>query len=160
MQGCTVKKSKLDKHPIDNITISKDCLGTIESIKPPFETTDEFVNRLMDIQMKYHQQKGKEFVNMVFQEKFLMCTQDFLQGQDTKSKKGKAIDETRQKIKQSLQDIFQDTKDPILPLILLLDEGVTLLFQTDFYNHMINNDDLELELEQTVDDKKVVETMI
>jgi len=142
---------------MDNVTISKNCLGTIQSLKPPFQTTDEFVNNLIDIQIKYHQKKGKEFINMVFKEKFLMCSQDYLQEHDSKSKKGKQIVETRQKIKQSIQDIFHDTKDPILPLLLLVDEGVTLLFQTEFFQKMESYE--ELEFEETVDEKTTVENM-
>ena len=142
---------------MDNVNISKDCLGTIESLKPPFQTTDEFVNKLINIQMKYHQKKGREFINMVFQEKFLMCSQDYLQESDVKSKKGKHIGEIRKRLKLSIQDIFQDEKDPIIPLLLLIDEGVTLLFQTDFYQRMTDYE--KLVFEEPVDEKTTIENM-
>jgi hypothetical protein len=117
----------------------------INQNKTPFETPDEYINRIMSLHQKYDQLKGKEFINMIFHDKFLMCTQDYFQKCNSKSKKEKIVESNRQQIKNSIQEIFESNDDIILMLLLLIDEGVSLLFQTDYYNILSNYEELEFE---------------
>jgi len=100
----------------------------------------------MTLHHKYNQVKGKEFINMIFHEKFLMCTQDYFQKYNSKTKKGKNVDTNRQQIKKIIQEVFNSNDDIILMLLILIDEGVSLLFQTDYFDILSNYKELESEV--------------
>ena len=124
---------KDDVESFNNIPISSECLSLLEKLKPPFESTDEYLNRLIHIQEKYNQQKGKEFIDMVFQETFLSCTKKYLENYQSNKKKEQIVESTKSQIKQSIKELFDSNDDTILTLLMLVDESVSLLFQTDFY---------------------------
>jgi biotin-(acetyl-CoA carboxylase) ligase len=132
MMGCNMNK-KVDGESFDNTSISSECLSLLEKLKPPFENTDEYLNRLIHIQEKYNQQKGKEFINMVFQDTFLSCTKKYLENYQSNKKKEHMVESTKSQIKQSIKELFDSNDDTILTLLMLVDESVSLLFQTDFY---------------------------
>ncbi|MHA2431186.1 MAG: hypothetical protein ACXACC_09195 [Promethearchaeota archaeon] len=111
----------------------------------------------MTLHHKYDQIKGKEFINMIFHEKFLICTQDYFQKCNAKSKKEKIIDTNRQRIKNTIQEVFDTNDDIILLLLLLIDEGVSLLFQTDYYDLLSNYK--ELEFEETIEENECMSTI-
>ncbi len=132
IMGCNMNK-KVDGESFDNTPISSECLLLLEKLKPPFESTDEYLNRLIHIQEKYNQQKGKEFINKVFQDTFLSCTKKYLENYQSNKKKEHMVESTKSQIKQSIKELFDSNDDTILSLLMLVDESVSLLFQTDFY---------------------------
>ena len=132
-------------------------MALIKQFKPPFETPDEYINRLMTHHHKHLELKGREFINMVFHDKFLICTQDYFQKCNAKSKKGKIVDTNRERIKNTIQEVFNSNDDTILMLLLLIDEGVSLLFQTDFYDLLSNFK--ELEFEESSEENECVSTV-
>jgi len=124
---------KVDGESFGNNPISSECLLLLEKLKPPFESTDEYLNRLIHIQETYNQQKGKEFIDTVFQDTFLSCTKKYLENYQSNKKKEHMVESTKAQIKQSIKELFDSNDDTILTLLMLVDESVSLLFQTDFY---------------------------
>jgi hypothetical protein len=155
--GCTLNKKKVKKSSKEGITISDNCMTLINQNKPPFETPDEYINRLMSLHHKHNQLIGKEFINMIFHDKFLMCTQNYFKKCNSKSKKEKIVESNRQRIKNKIQEIFNSNDDIILLLLILIDEGVSLLFQTDYYDMLSNYK--ELEFEESIEEAECVSTI-
>lgn len=123
---------KNEGEALEKISISDECLSLLEKLKPPFESTDQYLNRLIKIQEKYNQQEGKEFVNMVFNDTFLSCTKEYLDHYQSNKKKEHIVESTKTQVKQSITDLFNANEDTILALLMLIDESISLLFQTDF----------------------------
>ncbi len=142
--GCIVNK-KGDGESNDDVPISSECLSLLEKLKPPFESTDEYLNRLIHIQETYNQQKGKEFIDMVFQDTFLSCTKKYLEDYQSNKKKEHLVASTKTQIQQSIKELFQSNDDTILTLLMLVDESVSLLFQTDFYKILSQNSECNFE---------------
>jgi hypothetical protein len=125
------RKSEVNSY--ENYPISSECILLLEKLKPPFESTDEYLNRLIHIQEKYNRQKGKEFIDMVFQDTFLSCTKKYLENYQSNKKKEHNVESTKTQIKHTIKEMFDTNDDTILTLLMLIDESVSLLFQTDFY---------------------------
>ena len=142
--GCTMHK-KNEVNSYDNNPISLESLSLLEKLKPPFESTDEYLNRLIHIQETYNQQKGKEFIDNVFQDTFLSCTKKYLETYQSNKKKEQIVETTRAQIKQTIKDLFASNDDTILTLLMLVDESVSLLFQTDFSKMLNQSTDEDFE---------------
>ena len=158
MWDVTLRKRKLDADPINDISLSSDSLDLIEKYKPPFENTDEYINRLINLQNEYIKQKGNDFIDLTFHKRFLHCSHEYLQKYYSSNKKKKVKDDTREKIKNSISELFKSDEDNILLLLLLIDESITLLFQTDFFNAISNFNETKFESE-TIDQEfvKIIE---
>jgi hypothetical protein len=112
--------------------VSKDIQMLLEKTKLPFETTDEFINRLIRLQHSYYSKRGKELIGTIFNDVFLQCSGDYFIQYETHVKKEKIKESMRKQIRNSIYDLFKESDDNILTLLLLIDETITLLLQTDF----------------------------
>ena len=112
--------------------LSKDMQVLLEKTKLPFETTDEFISRLLKLQHNYNSKRGKELIGTIFNNIFLQCSGDYLIQYETNAKKEKMKESMRIQIRKSIYELFNESDDNILTLLLLIDETITLLLQTDF----------------------------
>ncbi|OYT27827.1 hypothetical protein B6U98_06015 [Thermoplasmatales archaeon ex4572_165] len=146
-----IKKS--DKSVMNENSISTEMKTLIERSKSPFESTDEYINKIIKLHNNYNSQKGKEFIESIFQEKFLKYSSDYLIKYDSKGKNEKIKNKTKEQIKLSVHEMLNENDDNILTLLLLIDESFSLLFQTEFYDALSKNGETEDSFQEIQNEK-------
>ena len=146
-----IKKS--DKNVMNENSISTEMKTLIEESKSPFESTDEYINKIIKLHNNYNSQKGKEFIESIFQEKFLKYSSDYLIKYDSKGKNEKIKNKTKEQIKLSVHEMLNENDDNILTLLLLIDESFSLLFQTEFYDSLSENEETESTFQEIQNEK-------
>jgi len=134
------KKIKKDAYSTNDnkVSISEQSEVLLEKAKLPFETTDDFINRLLQLKNNFYSQRGRDFINTIFNDIFLQCSGEYLKSYDANAKKGKEKEKIQACIKKSIYDLFENSDDNILTLLLIIEESITLLLQTDFFELVSN----------------------
>ena len=65
--------TKKDKNKENDIVITDDIKKLIEQSKSPFESTDDYITKLVNLNKTYQSQKGNEFITKIFQDQFRAC---------------------------------------------------------------------------------------
>ena len=124
--------TKKDKNKGNDIVITDDIKKLIEQSKSPFESTNDYITKLVNLNKTYQSQKGNEFITKIFQDQFLSCSNEYLEQYDAHGKKEKLKNSLKEQIKQNMVNLLKENDEHVLTLLLMIDECFTLLFQTDF----------------------------
>ena len=132
--------TKKDRNRDNDIVITDDIKKLIEQSKSPFESTNDYITKLVNLNKTYQSQKGNEFITKIFQDQFIICSNEYLEQYDVHGKKEKIKNSLKEQIKQNIVNLLKDNDEHVLTLLLMIDECFTLLFQTDF-NQLISNNE-------------------